>query len=83
MKETDEHLQNEIDNMSDLYPYCIVWTRLPLISSIFPTIGHTGICDSIGIINDFAGPYFISINDFAFGKTYQYVKLNKYQINDD
>lgn len=26
------------------YPYCIVWTPLPLISWFLPMIGHTGIC---------------------------------------
>ncbi len=26
------------------YPYCIVWTHLPMITSILPVIGHTGIC---------------------------------------
>lgn len=26
------------------YPYSIVWTPLPLITSILPMIGHTGIC---------------------------------------
>ena len=38
-------------------------------------IGHTGIGDSKGIIHDFAGPYHVSIDDFAFGETYKYVLL--------
>ncbi len=25
------------------YPYCIVWTPIPLISWLLPVIGHTGI----------------------------------------
>jgi hypothetical protein len=33
-----------IDNVHDRYPYCIVWTPLPVISWIIPLIGHTGIC---------------------------------------
>jgi hypothetical protein len=33
-----------IDNVHDRYPFCIVWTPLPLISWIIPIIGHTGIC---------------------------------------
>jgi len=26
------------------YPYCIVWTPLPVITSVLPVIGHTEIC---------------------------------------
>ena len=58
------------------FPLCIVWTPLPLISWILPCIGHTGICDSRGVIYDFAGPYTISTDDFSFGKTRKYVKLD-------
>ena len=39
-------------------------------------IGHTGICGSDGIIYDFAGPYFVSKDDFAFGETHKYVVLD-------
>ena len=60
----------------DRFPLCIVWTALPGITQMIPSIGHTGIGDSKGIIHDFAGPYAISIDDFTFGKTYKYVKLN-------
>ena len=28
------------------------------------------------MIHDFAGPYYISIDDFAFGETHKYVKLD-------
>lgn len=34
----------EIDSKKQRYPFCIVWTTLPLISHLFPIIGHTGIC---------------------------------------
>ena len=43
---------------------------------MIPTIGHTGIGPSTGEIHDFAGPYYISVNDFAFGETLKYVKLD-------
>jgi hypothetical protein len=33
-----------IDKENNRYPYCIVWTPLPVISWIIPIIGHTGIC---------------------------------------
>jgi hypothetical protein len=26
------------------FPFCIVWTTLPLLSNLIPIIGHTGIC---------------------------------------
>jgi hypothetical protein len=37
-------VRKEIDKVHNRYPYCIVWTPLPLISWIIPIIGHTGIC---------------------------------------
>lgn len=27
------------------FPFCIVWTTLPLLSQIIPIIGHTGVCE--------------------------------------
>ena len=56
--------------------YCIVWTPIPCITWFLPCIGHMGICTSDGIIHDFAGPYYISIDDFAFGAPHKYVRLN-------
>ena len=35
---------SQIDVKYQRYPYCIVWTPIPLISWIFPMIGHVGIC---------------------------------------
>ena len=26
------------------FPFCIVWTALPVITSVVPVVGHTGIC---------------------------------------
>uniref|UniRef100_A0A3Q3WMQ4 Uncharacterized protein n=1 Tax=Mola mola TaxID=94237 RepID=A0A3Q3WMQ4_MOLML len=46
------------------YPYCIVWTPIPVLSWLLPFIGHMGICTSTGVIRDFAGPYFVSVNLF-------------------
>ena len=58
------------------YPYCIVWTPLPCFTWIFPSIGHVGICDSRGIIHDFAGPYYVSIDNMAFGNPTKYILLD-------
>jgi hypothetical protein len=35
-----------------------------------------GICNSEGIIYDFAGPYFVSRDEFAFGKPTRYIPLD-------
>lgn len=65
----------DINPSANKYPYCIVWTQLPLISFFLPIIGHTGICSSDGTIYDFAGSQFISEDDLAFGEPYKYVKF--------
>ena len=65
----------EIKTDQARFPLCITWTHLPMITWLLPSIGHTGICTSDGIIHDFAGPYFISIDDFSFGSTVKYLKL--------
>mmetsp|Transcript_6528 Transcript_6528/g.11433 ORF Transcript_6528/g.11433 Transcript_6528/m.11433 type:complete len:167 (+) Transcript_6528:27-527(+) len=65
----------KIDPKRNRFPYCIVWTPLPLITALFPFIGHTGICTSDGTIHDFSGPYTITVDDFAFGDPVKYVEM--------
>ena len=65
----------KINRQAARFPVCITWTHLPLFTLLLPTIGHTGICTSDGVIHDFAGPYYISIDDFAFGSTLKYLQL--------
>ncbi len=36
--------EHALDPKYHRFPYCIVWTPLPLISWILPIIGHAGIC---------------------------------------
>ena len=57
----------EIDAKQNRYPYCIVWTPIPVITWLIPLIGHMGIATSRGIIRDFAGPYFVAEGNMAFG----------------
>ena len=57
------------------FPLCITWTILPCVTWFLPFIGHTGICDTSGVIYDFAGPFYVSEDQFAFGKTLKYVRL--------
>ena len=65
----------KIDKPSNRYPFCIVWTPIPCISWLLPSIGHSGICDSNGVIYDFSGPYYVSIDDMAFGNPTKYLIL--------
>eukprot|EP01041_Mallomonas_annulata_P000820 gene820-1596_t len=58
------------------FPYCIVWSPLPPITWIFPFIGHMGVCNSNGVIHDFAGPYTIGVGQFAFGAPTRYLVLD-------
>ena len=66
----------KLDMKKQRYPYCIVWTPLPCFTWFFPSIGHVGICTSKGIIHDFAGPYYVSVDDMAFGNPTKYVLLD-------
>lgn len=58
------------------YPFCIVWTPIPLISWLFPMVGHMGICMSNGIIRDFAGSYYVSEDKMAFGNPARFLRLH-------
>ena len=74
----------QIDIQNDRFPYCIVWTPIPMLTYIIPFIGHTGICTSNGIIHDFAGSNYVGIDNMAFGNPTKYVQLtpNDREINE-
>lgn len=65
----------EIDSKNARFPFCIVWTPLPCITWLIPPIGHMGIAYSNGVIRDFAGPYYVSEDNLAFGSTTRYLQL--------
>ncbi|KAF8778099.1 transmembrane protein 222-like [Argiope bruennichi] len=65
-----------MDHKKSRYPFCIVWTPLPMITWVCPLIGHMGIAMSSGVIRDFAGPYYVSEDDMAFGKPTKYWQLS-------
>lgn len=46
---------SKIDVLRNRFPYCLVWTPIPILSWMFPFIGHMGIATSSGVIRDFAG----------------------------
>lgn len=60
-------LMSAVNPAAHLFPFSIVWTPIPLLSWLFPFIGHMGIGKSDGVIRDFAGSYFVSQDDMAFG----------------
>lgn len=60
---------------SETWPVSIVWTPIPILTWFLPTIGHTGITDSRGVIYDFSDDYHVSVDNFSFGdptKVYQF-----------
>ncbi|KAE8972549.1 hypothetical protein PR003_g27080 [Phytophthora rubi] len=65
-----------IDASADRFPFCIVWSPLPVITWVLPFIGHLGIADSEGIIHDFEGTNCIGRGNFLFGAPTRYLQLN-------
>lgn len=76
IESTENHCKmpngNGIEPKRMRYPFCVVWTPIPFLTWLFPFIGHMGIATSQGIIRDFAGPYYVSENDMAFGRPTKY-----------
>merc|ERR1711973_115884 len=69
-----------VNTKRNRYPYCIVWTPIPILTWFFPFIGHMGIAYSSGVIRDFAGPYYVSEDDMAFGNPTRYLQLNPMRV---
>lgn len=67
----------QIDTTRARFPYCIVWTPLPVISWLLPFVGHVGVGREDGVIVDFAGPNFVSVDNFAFGAVARYIQIPK------
>ena len=65
-----------VDPARQRFPHSIVWTPIPCLSWLCPLIGHMGITTSSGIIRDFAGPYFVSEDNMAFGKPVKYWQID-------
>lgn len=70
-----------INFQTDKFPLCIVWTPIPVLTWFFPFIGHMGIALSNGVIRDFAGPYFVSEDNMAFGRPTRYLILDSRKVN--
>ena len=65
------------------YPYSIVWCPIPCLTWLFPFIGHMGIATTEGIIRDFAGPYYVSQDNMAFGAPTKYWTLDPSRANGE
>ena len=70
----------EVRSKQHKYPFCIVWTPIPVLSWLFPFIGHMGIGTSKGLIRDFAGSYFVS-EDMAFGWPTMYMQFSPEKVD--
>jgi len=61
--------QQDYEVVSQL-SFCILWSPIPMITWLFPFVGHLGIADSRGVVYDFQGPYSIGVRTtphMAFG----------------
>lgn len=58
------------------FPYCVVWTPIPVVSWLLPFIGHMGICTSTGRVLDFAASFYVSADAMAFGNPTRYWQLD-------
>lgn len=56
----------------------VVWTPIPVLSWVFPALGHVGVTDSKGVTYDFEGPYYVGRGKMIFGDPRQ-----KWCINVD
>ncbi|XP_037970706.1 transmembrane protein 222 isoform X2 [Plutella xylostella] len=77
----EEVMIQQIDPDRSRFPFCIVWTPIPVLTWIFPFLGHMGICMSNGVIRDFAGPYFVSEDLMAFGNPTKYWQLSAHKAS--
>lgn len=54
----------------------IVWTPIPLLTWLFPCVGHIGIVTSTGVLRDFAGPYHVAKDNMGFGEPTKYLPID-------
>lgn len=81
MIEHDVSNSMQIDPTKARFPCCIVWTPLPVVSWLLPFVGHVGIGREDGVIVDFAGPNFVSVDNFTFGGVSRYIQITKEKVN--
>lgn len=69
-------LPTPVDPARDLFPHCLVWSPLPVLTWFLPFIGHMGIATTDGIMWDFAGHRSIGKHKLAFGPPTRYIQLD-------
>ncbi|CAG9859397.1 unnamed protein product [Phyllotreta striolata] len=69
-------MSDKVDPSQDKFPFCIVWTPIPVLTWLIPIIGHMGIGLSNGVIRDFAGSYYVAENNMGFAKPVKYWQLS-------
>jgi len=69
-----------IDIARNRFPFCVVFQPFPPLTFIFPFIGHTGICDSRGVVWDFQGPFTIVDDSMMLGKATRYLPLDPEKV---
>ncbi|CAG9576692.1 conserved hypothetical protein [Leishmania major strain Friedlin] len=75
--DTPVQLPPAIDPVRERYPFCIVWSPIPVLSWILPFVGHTAVCDSQGRIYDFQGAYRIGQDRMLFGNPVKYWDVSR------
>ncbi|KAG5475841.1 hypothetical protein CUR178_03554 [Leishmania enriettii] len=66
-----------IDPVHEHYPFCIVWSPIPVLSWVLPFVGHVGVCDSQGRIYDFQGSYRICQDSMLFSHPVKYWDVSR------
>jgi len=81
MEEQDSPVP-QIKPNKDHFPISIVWCPLPLLTWLFPFIGHLGVCKSDGIIHDFAASEYINRHKqkMGFGSVTKFAPVNLHLI---
>ena len=69
-----------VDLKRQLFPACVVWCPIPLVTHIFPPIGHLGICYADGTVTDFLGPRFVHRGTLGFGTVARYWRLDPSRV---
>lgn len=69
--------QLDLSGSHEHYPFCLVWSPLPMITTVLPFIGHVGIADSNGKLYDFQGDFKIGKDRMLFGKVVKYIDLSR------
>ena len=70
----------EIRKRECLFPCCVVWCPIPLVTWLLPPVGHLGICYSSGLVTDFLGPRFVHRGSLGFGAVCRYWRLDPSKV---